>query len=136
MESAFSQQTAPRPLQRIALESPIHVVNDSCANYDVEATKIASDFEVNSARWSVFGNETTTVDIYVYMQGQRRGPYDKVQLEAMWQRGQIPADTLYWHDGMSKWDVISDLFAAGMTIASSLPKDAANAGTTTVPASL
>jgi len=104
--------------------------------YDVQATKIASDFEVNSARWSVFGNETTTVDIYVYMQGQRRGPYDKVQLEAMWQRGQIPADTLYWHDGMSKWAVISDLFAAGETIASSLPKDAANAGTTTVPASL
>src|SRR5207247_10671980 len=41
--------------------------------YDVEATKIASDFEVNSARCSVFGKETTTVDIYVYMQGQRRG---------------------------------------------------------------
>src|SRR5207302_9500981 len=48
----------------------------------------------------------------------------------------IPADTLYWHDGMSKWAVISDLFAAGETLASSLPKDAANAGTTTVPASL
>jgi len=104
--------------------------------YDVEATKIACDFEVNSARCSVFGKEMTIVDIHVYMQGQRRGPYEKVQLEAMWKRGQIPADTLYWHDGMSKWAVISDLFAAGETIASSLPKDAANAGTTTVPASL
>jgi len=76
------------------------------------------------------------VDIYVYMQGQRRGPYEKVQLETMWKRGQIPADTLYWHDGMSKWAVISDLFAAGNTIASSLPEDAANAGTTTFPVSL
>ena len=65
------------------------------------------------------------MDIYVYMQGQRRGPYEKVQLETMWERGQIPADTLYWHDGMSKWAVISDLFAAGNTIASSLPEDAA-----------
>ncbi len=51
--------------------------------YDVEATKIASDFEVNSVRCSVFGKETTTVDIYVYMQGQRRGPYEKVQLETV-----------------------------------------------------
>jgi len=103
--------------------------------YEVEATKIASDFEVNSARCSVFGKETTTVDIYVYMQGQRRGPYVKVQLEAMWKRGKVPADTLYWHDGMSKWAVISDLFASKI-IPSSLPEDAANAETTTSPASL
>src|SRR6266480_2933923 len=104
--------------------------------YDVETTKIASDFEVNSARCSVLGKETTPVDIYVYMQGQRRGPYEKMQLETMWKRGQIPADTMYWHDGMSKWAVISDLFAAGNTIASSLPEDAANAGTTPFPVSL
>ena len=51
------------------------------------------------------------MDIYVYMRGQRRGPYEKPQLEAMWKVGQIPVDTLYWHDGMSKWAVISDLFA-------------------------
>jgi len=76
------------------------------------------------------------VDIYVYMQGQRRGPYEKVQLEAMWQRGQIPGDTLYWHDGMSKWAVISDLFAERKIIASSLPEDAANVETTIFPASL
>ena len=104
--------------------------------YDVEATKIASDFEVNSVRCPVFGKETTTVDIYVYIQGQRRGPYEKVQLEAMWKRGQIPADTLYWRDGMSKWAVISDLFGAGKPIESSLPEDAANTETTTSPASL
>jgi GYF domain 2 len=76
------------------------------------------------------------VDIYVYMQGQRRGPYEKVQLETMWKRDQIPVDTMYWHDGMSKWAVISDLFAGGKTIPSSLPEDAANAGTTTFPAPL
>jgi hypothetical protein len=76
------------------------------------------------------------VDIYLYIQGQRRGPYKNVQLEAMRKRGQIPADTLYWHDGMSKWAVISDLFAAGQIIASSLPEDAANVETTIFPASL
>src|SRR5215467_10209591 len=69
---------------------------------DMEATKIASDFEQECSLVG-FRKETTTVDIYVYMQGQRRGPYEKVQLEAMSKRGQIPADTLYWHDGMSKW---------------------------------
>jgi len=51
------------------------------------------------------------VNIYVYMHGQRRGPYDKPQLEKMWENGQIPADALCWHDGMSRWAVISDLFA-------------------------
>jgi hypothetical protein len=70
------------------------------------------------------------------MQGRRRGPYERVQLEAMWKRGKIPADTLYWHDGMSKWAVISDLFAAGKTVPSSLPQHTANVETTTFPASL
>ena len=70
------------------------------------------------------------------MQGQRHGPYEKVQLEAMWKRGQIPAGTLYWHDGMSMWAVISDLFAGDEIMAPSLPEDAATAGTTTFPASL
>ena len=73
------------------------------------------------------------MDIYVYMQGQRRGPYDKVQLEAMWKRGQIPADTLYWHDGMSKWAVISDLFA-NTRMAPPLLLDAGNAESMTFPA--
>ena len=68
------------------------------------------------------------MDIYVYMQGQRRGPYEKAQLEEMWQRGQLARDALYWHDGMSKWAVISDLFADAIianittTSASSDPK--------------
>jgi hypothetical protein len=44
------------------------------------------------------------------MQGHVRGPYDKPQLEKMWKRGQIPSDTLYWHEGI-EWAVISDLFA-------------------------
>jgi hypothetical protein len=60
------------------------------------------------------------VDIYVYMHGRRRGPYNNPQLEEMWNRGQIPADTLYWHDGMSKWAVISDLFAADIPMPASL----------------
>jgi GYF domain 2 len=67
------------------------------------------------------------------MQGRRRGPYEKAQLEEMWKGGQIPADTLYWHDGMSKWAVIADLFA-NTTIAPPLPLDADNAESMRFPA--
>ena len=72
------------------------------------------------------------MDIYVYMQGRRRGPYEKAQLEEMWNSGQIPADTLYWHDGMSKWAVIADLFA-NTTIAPPLSLDAGDAESMTFP---
>ena len=67
------------------------------------------------------------------MQGQRRGPYKKTRLEEMWKRGQLPKDTLYWHDGMSKWAVISDLFA-NTKMAPPLSLDAGNAESITFPA--
>ena len=73
------------------------------------------------------------MDIYVYMQGQRRGPYEKAQLEEMWKGGQIPRDTLYWHDGMPQWAVIADLFA-NARMAPPLPTDAGNAESMTFPA--
>jgi uncharacterized protein DUF4339 len=57
------------------------------------------------------GRRSYPVGIYVYMRGRRRGPYPRPQLEAMWQRGEIPTDTFYWHEGMSKWKLIEDLFA-------------------------
>ena len=72
------------------------------------------------------------MDIYVYMQGQRRGPYDKAQLQEMWNRGQLPKDALYWHDGMSKWAVISDLFA-NTRMTPPLPIDPGNAESMTFP---
>jgi hypothetical protein len=50
----------------------------------------------------------------------------------MWNRGQLPKDTLYWHDDMSKWAVISDLFANTRT-APPLPIHAANAESMTLP---
>jgi hypothetical protein len=78
------------------------------------------------------GRKSKTVDIYVYMQGRRRGPYEKARLEEMWNRGQLPKDTLYWHDGMSKWDVISDLFA-NSRIPPPLPMDTGNAESMTFP---
>jgi hypothetical protein len=65
------------------------------------------------------------VDIYVYMQGQRRGPYDKAQLQEMWNRGQLPKDALYWQDGMSQWAVITDLFV-NARMAPPLPVDPGN----------
>ena len=73
------------------------------------------------------------MDIYVYMQGRRRGPYERAQLDEMWKRGQIPADTLYWQEGMPQWAVIADLFA-NTTIAPPLSLDAGNAESMTFPA--
>ena len=90
----------------------------------------------NSAldRFSVSpGRKSKTVDIYVYMQGQRRGPYRKAQLKEMWSRGQLPTDTLYWHDGMPRWKVITDLFA-NIGMAPPLPLDADNTEPMTFPA--
>ena len=73
------------------------------------------------------------MDIYIYMQGQRRGPYEKAQLEEMWKGSQLPVDTLYWQDGMRQWAVISDLFA-NIRMAPRLPIDTGNAGSMTFPA--
>ena len=73
------------------------------------------------------------MDIYVYMQRQRSGPYKKAQLEEMWKAGQIPGDTLYWHDGMAQWALISDLFA-NAKMAPPLPTDADNTESMTFPA--
>jgi hypothetical protein len=67
------------------------------------------------------------------MRGQRRGRYEKTQLEEMWNRGQLPKDALYWHDGMSRWAVIADLFA-NITVAPPLSMDAGNAESMTFPA--
>lgn len=72
------------------------------------------------------------MDIYLYMQGQRRGPYEKPQLEEMWKRGQLPNDTLYWHDGMSKWAVISDLFVDSV-VAPPLPTETGDGESTALP---
>ena len=72
------------------------------------------------------------MDIYVYMRGQRRGPYEKAELEEMWKGGQIPKDTLYWHESMSQWALISNLFAK-TKVTPVLPIDAADAKPMTFP---
>ena len=72
------------------------------------------------------------MDIYIYMQGQRRGPYEKTQLEEMWNRGELPKDALYWHDGMPQWAVIAELFA-NTAMVPPLPMDAGNAESMTFP---
>jgi len=83
------------------------------------------------------GWKSKTVDIYVHMQGQRRGPYEKAQLEEMWKRGQIPTDALYWHDDMGRWAVISELFAdtimPNVTATSASPDPPHGSQSTTTP---
>jgi hypothetical protein len=80
-----------------------------------------------------FPDGQKTVDVYVYIQGQRRGPYEKAQLEEMWKGGQIPADTLCWHEGMPQWGLVSDLFA-NTKMAPPLSTEADNAESITFPA--
>jgi len=50
----------------------------------------------------------------------------------MWNRGQVAKDALYWHDGMSRWAVIADLFA-NTRIAPPLPMGIGNAESMTFP---
>jgi hypothetical protein len=50
----------------------------------------------------------------------------------MWNRGQLPKHALYWHDGMSRWAVIADLFA-NTKMAPPLPMDTGNAESMTFP---
>jgi hypothetical protein len=48
--------------------------------------------------------------IYLCIQGEQCGPYEKSQIEGMRKGEQITADTLYWHEGMPEWAAISGLF--------------------------
>jgi len=118
----------------VEMDSPRTSSTISGKFYGTEATKTASESEPKSLILCRFlpRKELKTVDIYVYMQGQRRGPYDKAQLQEMWNRGQLPKDTLYWHDGMSKWAVISDLFA-NARMPPPLPIDTGDAESMTFP---
>jgi len=109
-------------------------MKDSCTICLTEATKATSESEPNFDRFGGFSPEgRKTVDIYVYMQGQRRGPYERAQLEEMWNRGQIPADTLCWYEGMPQWGLISDLFG-NTKMATPLSTDASHADSMTFPA--
>ena len=49
------------------------------------------------------------MNIYLYIQGEQRGPDAKPQVQTMWNSGLITSDALYWQEGMSEWAPISDL---------------------------
>ncbi|MDP0498943.1 MAG: DUF4328 domain-containing protein [Verrucomicrobiota bacterium JB022] len=51
--------------------------------------------------------------IYLIRQdGQQEGPYPDEAVQGMYQRGQLPAGTLYWKQGMADWAPVHDLFDA------------------------
>lgn len=52
---------------------------------------------------------TINTGIYLQVQGEQRGPYARCQIDAMWNSGVITLDALYWYDGMSDWEAISNL---------------------------
>ena len=61
------------------------------------------------------------MDIYLYVQGEQRGPYERSQIESMWNSGQIASDAVYWHEGMADWAAISGLVAKNTAVPPPLP---------------
>lgn len=56
------------------------------------------------------GSTVANTGIYLQIQEEKRGPYAKSQVQAMWNNGLITLDALYWQEGMGDWGEISDLF--------------------------
>ncbi len=54
-----------------------------------------------------FRLETPT--IYLYMNGEQSGPFTKSLVQQKFSQGTIPADALYWQEGMENWVSADDL---------------------------
>lgn len=53
------------------------------------------------------------MDYYVYRNDQQTGPYSAEQISAMLSDGQLGSEDLVWHDGITDWKPIRDLFPPG-----------------------
>ena len=47
--------------------------------------------------------------IYLEVNQQKKGPFAEGQVRAMWNSGTITADTLYWREGMPRWELLDKL---------------------------
>ena len=48
--------------------------------------------------------------IYLLKDNQQRGPFTLDQVEKMWNAGSLTAVVPYWHEGMSDWRQLEELF--------------------------
>jgi len=51
-------------------------------------------------------------DYFIHVAGEQKGPYTFPQLKQLYEKELIPAETLYWQDGMEQWLAVSDLCGA------------------------
>lgn len=46
--------------------------------------------------------------IFLYFGGQTHGPFLMQELQLLWNAGDIPADAVYWFEGMREWRTVSE----------------------------
>jgi membrane associated rhomboid family serine protease len=51
--------------------------------------------------------------LYLHLAGGQSGPFTSAQIQEMFLAGQIPADALYWQEGMENWAAADDLRPPG-----------------------
>jgi len=53
--------------------------------------------------------EKPTMEYYLYLNDEQKGPYTLSQIQSMWRSGNITGNTLYWQDGFSEWIPLSTI---------------------------
>lgn len=53
-----------------------------------------------------------TQKIHIATPAGAEAEYDEDQVEVLWNKGQLPGDTLYWKEGMSEWRPLAEHFGA------------------------
>jgi len=61
-------------------------------------------------------------EYFIYQNAEQLGPYTFLQLRTMWAAGQLSADTLFFHEGMSDWAPLRSIEADLMPESTVKPK--------------
>jgi hypothetical protein len=51
-------------------------------------------------------------EYFIRVEEEQKGPYTFPQLKRLYEKALIPAETLYWQDGMEEWLAVADLCGA------------------------
>src|SRR5207302_5463583 len=53
-----------------------------------------------------------SAEYYIRLQGEQKGPYTFSELQRLYDKKLISAETSYWRDGMEHWEILSELCGA------------------------
>jgi membrane associated rhomboid family serine protease len=81
----------------------------SAAPIPVRATRPRIRVQLNSARPALVEAPT----IFLFVAEQQTGPFNATQVQRMFLEGAIPADALYWQEGMTDWRGAEELRPPG-----------------------